>query len=963
MPAAKRPGEDAPDGTPNSHKAPRTDQPGDFASAVGSARKKNAASTRTGQACDRCKIRKIRCDGRLGGCSPCVQNNTECKTTDRITGRATIRGHTEALEQENYIVKAYSTELIQQLRDNGIEPKAPPVMPGYYAGPGAPQPNMGWPSQTSAQAQQGWDMAAALQSGSQLYVGQNYQDSARLPPRERAPSRVSLPFFRTGCIGDNYLGVSSQDDWLSPIKGTSLALFGSEIDLAEFMPPDVDDPASPASYQTFLAQAWNKSSSAKQVQLPEYDRGSMLPEAEVCKTYVEWHFRSIGPYLPIVHKPHMMDMLNRIHHDNYQPTAAETVMVHMILANIIFQFAARNGNEDSLAQSNAHYHYALTFFYELVKGHTLQDIQALACICMHLRSLPKPGAAWFAINLTLGLAIELGLHRSVKNWSSPAPQIDQHEAEMRKRVFYSVLLLHGTLSGKLGRPMPLHFEDYDVEVPSAVPDCTPEEEASGKLSEWRKCSFRVGIESFRLLPIMMRTYSTVHAVRGLKTSSYESTLAKLDKDLSAWRSQIPPELRDGQQTSGEDRIAALYLQVGDLETRLNLHHPALCRSTQPEVIGRNLDVCLSASTKLLHVVSELRKLNGLDTTWYNTTVSIAAIFTTLFVYSQRKDTITSAELGRVRSDMDLWLEIMGDIGTLLGRSAHAPEGSGLRLRTAIGNIIDAALNDVHRHLAAKTASAAVATADINRSPAETAAAQEHAQHAQAYGSGNTYNVPYPPASSGVPTTDADAGAAYMTHDESSMSSPQNTYSATTHYNYPEPPSTSIPNYPPSNIAYDNSGYPSNEVDVKPDMTAQLHQQYHQQPQRSSTQQQQYMNLASSPPQSGTPTSTNTTAYQHNQSQGTGAGGPAAWRHFTDHMLGSMGPGEFMNSASALMALGAQQGLGEESTGNAGATGEGHGLEGLVASTGEGHDGQSQPWPLMTYAGGNRGAARGGHGGQ
>ena len=64
------------------------------------------------------QVRKIRCDARPGGCSPCIQNNTECKTTDRITGRATSRGHTENLEHENTTMKMYIVELQQQREED-----------------------------------------------------------------------------------------------------------------------------------------------------------------------------------------------------------------------------------------------------------------------------------------------------------------------------------------------------------------------------------------------------------------------------------------------------------------------------------------------------------------------------------------------------------------------------------------------------------------------------------------------------------------------------------------------------------------------------------------------------------------------------------------------------------------------------------------------------------------------------
>ena len=162
----------------------------------GSARKRVAGSSRTGQACDRCKIRKIRCDATPGGCTPCMQNGTECKTTDRITGRATSRGHAENLEHENTSLKMYVIELQAQLRQNGQEPGPPPPVPTGYA---PPPPQMAYGASYDGPSGNGYGHGGLT---------------------ERDVSQGSLlPEFRSGCIGDNYLGVASENNWLTPIEG------------------------------------------------------------------------------------------------------------------------------------------------------------------------------------------------------------------------------------------------------------------------------------------------------------------------------------------------------------------------------------------------------------------------------------------------------------------------------------------------------------------------------------------------------------------------------------------------------------------------------------------------------------------------------------------------------------------------------------------------------------------------
>lgn len=54
---------------------------------------------RVSQACDRCRIKKIKCDG-LRPCLNCSKIGFECKTSDKLTRRAFPKGYTENLEKK-----------------------------------------------------------------------------------------------------------------------------------------------------------------------------------------------------------------------------------------------------------------------------------------------------------------------------------------------------------------------------------------------------------------------------------------------------------------------------------------------------------------------------------------------------------------------------------------------------------------------------------------------------------------------------------------------------------------------------------------------------------------------------------------------------------------------------------------------------------------------------------------------
>lgn len=73
----------------------------------------NNNQSRIAQACDRCRSKKIRCDGIRPCCSQCANVGFECKTSDKLSRRAFPRGYTESLEDR---IRALEAE-VRELKD------------------------------------------------------------------------------------------------------------------------------------------------------------------------------------------------------------------------------------------------------------------------------------------------------------------------------------------------------------------------------------------------------------------------------------------------------------------------------------------------------------------------------------------------------------------------------------------------------------------------------------------------------------------------------------------------------------------------------------------------------------------------------------------------------------------------------------------------------------------------------
>lgn len=359
----------------------------------------------------------------------------------------------------------------------------------------------------------------------------------------------------------------------------------------------------------------------------------------------------------------------------FRPTTAENVTVHIVFAIMFFQSAMRNW-EDAASQanlnnqSNMHYHYSLGQFYQLACSHTLADVQAMTLICAHLRSFPKPGASWMLTQITLSMAIELGLHRSVKRWHpndlAPSPL----DTEVRKRVFWAILCFHVTLSGKLGRPIAIRPGDFDVEYPEPMNDDILTPDGGIDTSKPSRCIHSVGIHAWKLQPLFMDTYSMIYAVRR-RPENHVQTVTALEARLRHWQDTIPPHILKPSdadlQEQQELRVFSLYMQQFYLELKLLLRHPSVSMTNDPVYNAESMRICVESSRHLLSVVRQMQKHKSLDTTWYNTALYVMAITTTLFAQWEKRNETSAADLAALREEMDIWLNIMKDLGGLLGK--------------------------------------------------------------------------------------------------------------------------------------------------------------------------------------------------------------------------------------------------------------------------------------------------------
>ena len=236
---------------------------------------------------------------------------------------------------------------------------------------------------------------------------------------------------------------------------------------------------------------------------------------------------------------------------------------------------------------------------------------------------------------------------------------------MRKRIFWSVFSLHVTIAGVLGRPLQLRTKDWDIEMPEAVDDELLSESGIDRTRPG-KCSFLVGMVYLPAVEIMTDMYNSIYtAQRSPRT--YADTVRSLEKRIDDWVARWPAKFRESMADENDPgHMHAHYLGTAPCHMRLLLRHPSLSLTNDANMIAENLSSCLDTSRVLLRHIKQIQKFKSLDGTWYSTSLYILAISTTLFAHWERRDSITTASLGELRSEMTSWLSIINDLGQLLG---------------------------------------------------------------------------------------------------------------------------------------------------------------------------------------------------------------------------------------------------------------------------------------------------------
>ncbi|KAI9734605.1 MAG: hypothetical protein M1834_002206 [Cirrosporium novae-zelandiae] len=478
--------------------------------------------SRIAQACDRCRSKKIRCDGIRPCCSQCANVGFECKTSDKLSRRAFPRGYTESLEDRVRGLESEVRELKALLDEKDekidllskIHAFTPPERRATLS-PHSTHRNTPSPQEDSFQVQQSPSLA---------------------------PDCKSEPCF---------IGASSGRAFVDAFK-YKLEQNGKSC--------------SDLTVNTFFAsenQQANREMHSSPVSLKTPPR--LLSDQLVNIFFQEW-----APLFPVLHRPTFL----KLYEDFVKSPEDLEGDVHAIAQlNLVFGIAALSKNtcsKEDILLFEKQWHSAVNAAKSEKSLATLQCLilAQIYCICSH---------DYHTLLDYKGLAVLL-CHRLGLNQSQKRFQLGALTRETRKRVFWAGYTIDRFSAAVLGVPVLLREDDVHTEYPADIDDeCVTEKGFLPTLpGESTKLSNALAL--FRATRILTHVLEQNYPA----SVSYELSLQRiisLNEELDTWLQGLAPHLRlefvqDKPSTNVIGSRSPL-LSLAYFYIRTLIHRPAL----------------------------------------------------------------------------------------------------------------------------------------------------------------------------------------------------------------------------------------------------------------------------------------------------------------------------------------------------------------------------------------------------
>jgi hypothetical protein len=346
-----------------------------------------SSQSRIAQACDRCRSKKIRCDGIRPCCGQCANVGFECRTSDKLSRRAFPRGYTESLEER---VRQLESE-VRELKDL-LDEKDEKI-----------------------------DMLSKMHGNRRPSVGSIAHSPVSDPKKDNAAPPVKEDTFRVQA-SPLLLGVENSDSYFMGASSGRAFIEAFKRKIQE----------NGKSCSDFNPEAFLHIQGCYPLASKTPDQSLRVPPRLFSDRCVNVYFQEWAPLFPVLHKPTFLRVYEEFVAD------PEKIKSNHKLAQLylVFGIAALSGEApdlDQIAACEAQWQKAIE---AILMDNTMITLQCLVLALMYCTVRADYKRLQHYKGVAVGLSHRLGLHQSQKRFSFGALTI-----ETRKKVFWTLYTL------------------------------------------------------------------------------------------------------------------------------------------------------------------------------------------------------------------------------------------------------------------------------------------------------------------------------------------------------------------------------------------------------------------------------------------------------------------------------------------------------------------------------------------
>ncbi|KAL1881882.1 hypothetical protein Daus18300_000936 [Diaporthe australafricana] len=511
-----------------------------------------AKRRRIARACDMCRKKKIKCDGKLPACTHCINYKTECVFTQVEKKRNPPKGAKYIEGLENRLGRMESLLRLSGLlgEDDGATDL------------GTLEKKLAEKRQESRQASQAApsNPTSPSQATSVQDTGESTPRSALTspePPKDGDEKRKSIDASKQQHPQQQQQQQQGQEEEVEALSEMMCSLvtntsgetryIGSSSGFSIFSPKGiqwVNEKTGDRSFQQMISHVsmddhkWNNWKPEVFGDLFQRPVFLPLPPKHECVSLLQDYFDNFNCMFPLFHRPTFMHLVERQYtKDPYSGSGWwASLNVALAIAHRLRVMSNLVPHEED-AKAWGYMKNAMACFAELVMRNTdLLSVQALLGMALFMQGTPNPQPSSLLIGTAIRLSHNIGLHKRGTGFN-----LNPIEIEQRKRVFWIAYMLDKDLCIRSGRPFAQDDDDMNVELPDTDPEDNigniPLADGKGKMN-----LFRVMCE---LALIESRVYKKLYATKATKQTDGEllQTIGELDQELEDWKDRMPIEYR------------------------------------------------------------------------------------------------------------------------------------------------------------------------------------------------------------------------------------------------------------------------------------------------------------------------------------------------------------------------------------------------------------------------------------